>query len=84
MDGVQLPQGYSHFEEAIYFLPFTMKVRYFCGNTKKLNSYGQFCMQSLKLFPYAFLRGILKDIKQTQNEKYDLLYKELNVKEKQL
>ena len=21
MDGVQLPQGYSHFEEAIYFLP---------------------------------------------------------------
>ena len=23
MDGVQLPQGYSHFEEAVYFLPFT-------------------------------------------------------------
>ena len=22
MDGVQLPQGYSHFEEAVYFLPF--------------------------------------------------------------
>ena len=21
MDGVQLPQGYSHFEEAVYFLP---------------------------------------------------------------
>ena len=21
MDGVQLPQGYSHFEEAIYFIP---------------------------------------------------------------
>ena len=21
MNGVQLPQGYSHFEEAIYFLP---------------------------------------------------------------
>ena len=21
MDGVQLPQGYSHFEEALYFLP---------------------------------------------------------------
>ena len=21
MDGVQLPQGYSHFKEAIYFLP---------------------------------------------------------------
>lgn len=41
-------------------------------------------MQSLKLFSYTFLRGILKDIKQTQNEKYDLLYKELNVKEKQL
>ena len=20
-DGVQLPQGYSHFEEAVYFLP---------------------------------------------------------------
>ena len=23
MDGVQLPQGYSHFEEAFYFLPFS-------------------------------------------------------------
>ena len=23
MDGVQLPQGYSNFEEAIYFLPFS-------------------------------------------------------------
>ena len=23
MDGVQLPQGYSHFEEAVYFLPFS-------------------------------------------------------------
>ena len=23
MDGVQLPQGYSHFEEAAYFLPFS-------------------------------------------------------------
>ena len=22
MDGVQLPQGYSHFEEAVHFLPF--------------------------------------------------------------
>ena len=21
MDGVQLPQGYSHFQEAVYFLP---------------------------------------------------------------
>ena len=21
MDGVQLPQGYSHFKEAVYFLP---------------------------------------------------------------
>ena len=23
MDGVQLPQGYSHFEEVVYFLPFS-------------------------------------------------------------
>ena len=23
MDGVQLPQGCSHFEEAVYFLPFS-------------------------------------------------------------
>ena len=23
MDGVQLPQGYSHFEDTIYFLPFS-------------------------------------------------------------
>ena len=23
MDGVQLPQGYSHLEEAVYFLPFS-------------------------------------------------------------
>ena len=23
MDGVQQPQGYSHFEEAVYFLPFS-------------------------------------------------------------
>ena len=23
MDGVQLPEGYSHFEEAVYFLPFS-------------------------------------------------------------
>ena len=23
MDGVQLPQGYSHFEVAVYFLPFS-------------------------------------------------------------
>ena len=25
MDGVQLPQGYSHFEKAVYFLPFSSK-----------------------------------------------------------
>ena len=25
MDGVQLPQGYSHFEEAVYFLPLSSK-----------------------------------------------------------
>ena len=25
MDGAQLPQGYSHFEEAVYFLPFSHK-----------------------------------------------------------
>ena len=24
MDGVQLPQGWSHFEEAVYFLPLTL------------------------------------------------------------
>ena len=24
MDGVLLPQGYSHFEEAVYFLPFNI------------------------------------------------------------
>ena len=23
MDGIQLPQGYSHFEEAVYFFPFS-------------------------------------------------------------
>ena len=23
MDGVQLPQGYNHFEEAVYFVPFS-------------------------------------------------------------
>ena len=23
MDGVQLPQGYRHFEKAVYFLPFS-------------------------------------------------------------
>ena len=25
MDGVQLPQGYSHFKEAVYFLPFSFQ-----------------------------------------------------------
>ena len=25
MDGFQLPQGYSHFEEAVYFLPFSFQ-----------------------------------------------------------
>ena len=25
MDGVQLPQGYSHFEEAVYFLPLSFQ-----------------------------------------------------------
>ena len=25
MDGVQLPQGYSHFKEAVYFLPLSSK-----------------------------------------------------------
>ena len=25
MDGVQLPQGYSHFEETVYFLPLSYK-----------------------------------------------------------
>ena len=25
MDGVQLPQGYSHFEKAVYFLPLSSK-----------------------------------------------------------
>ena len=30
--GVQLPQGYSHFDEAVYFLPFSSKVSFitFC------------------------------------------------------
>ena len=23
IDGIQLPQGYNHFEEAVYFLPFS-------------------------------------------------------------
>ena len=23
MDGIQLPEGYSHFAEAVYFLPFS-------------------------------------------------------------
>ena len=27
MDGVQLPQGYSHFEEAVYFLPDILQAR---------------------------------------------------------
>ena len=26
MDGVQLPQGYSHFEEAVYFLPLSSQI----------------------------------------------------------
>ena len=26
MDGVQLPQGYGHFEEAVYFLPLSSLV----------------------------------------------------------
>ena len=30
MDGVQLPQGYSHFEEAAYFLPPSSEI--FGGN----------------------------------------------------
>ena len=25
MDGIQLPQGYSHFEVAVYFLPLSCK-----------------------------------------------------------
>ena len=25
MNGVQLPQGYSHFKEAVYFLPFSFQ-----------------------------------------------------------
>ena len=28
MDGVQLPQGYNHFEEAVYFLPFSSQKFY--------------------------------------------------------
>ena len=28
MDGVQLPQCYRHFEEAVYFLPFRFKAFY--------------------------------------------------------
>lgn len=53
-----------------------MKVRYFCRNTNKLKSHEQFCKQSLKLVSYT-----IKNIKRTNNEKYDSLYKELNVKE---
>ena len=26
MDGVQLPQGYSHFKEAVYFLPLSSQI----------------------------------------------------------
>ena len=29
MDGVQLPQGYSYFEEAVYFLPFSSQMPVF-------------------------------------------------------
>ena len=34
MDGIQLPQGYSHFEEAVYFLPFS-------SHNTNLNIHGQ-------------------------------------------
>ena len=30
MDGVQLPQGYSHFEEAVYFLPLYTRFIHYC------------------------------------------------------
>ena len=29
MNGVQLPQGYSHFDEAVYFLPLSFEIRPF-------------------------------------------------------
>ena len=40
MDGVQLPQGLSHFEEAVYFLPLCKKyvnfIKYEDTSTKAL------------------------------------------------
>ena len=37
MDGVQLPQGYSHLEEAVYFLPFSSQKFLLLEQNKQLS-----------------------------------------------
>ena len=37
LDGVQLPQGYSHFEEAVCFLPFSSQ-KFLVLNVTKVHS----------------------------------------------
>ena len=41
MDGVQLPQGYSHFEEAVYFLPFSSQKFLAFGHFSRSDFYSE-------------------------------------------
>ena len=67
MDGVQLPQGYSHFEEAVYFLPLkklfynvksvngvTNKFCHMTQITSNIWSYNNY--QMINLVTIAFIR----------------------------
>ena len=42
MDGIQLPQGLSHFEEAVYFLPLTFVIIFLISSMEKTSLSGVF------------------------------------------
>ena len=54
MDGVQLPQGYIHFEEAVYFLSFSSQ-KFLVLNTSLLIS----MLEKLNLFCLTGLTTLL-------------------------
>ena len=50
MDGVQLPQGYSHFEEGVYFLPSAMFDKLTLNTVDITRSQTQFITKNFAFF----------------------------------
>ena len=91
MDGVQLPQGYSHFEEAVYFLPLSSQKfvvlilstlerwkaeSTFRWNSSKLPKLSMFQYENSKCFSNDLYGTYIQTDKETYREADILLFRE--------